>query len=161
MRILLSVFILLTCSHSLFAQNEFTFNDTVFHVGQKKTVHIANAYDGPCTVSPCYDLGDNKKVYDSIVAFLNQNKTLRVAFFWYSDLRGSDEYNLYQSNIMAKGLISILMKLGIEEYRISSIGMGEAFPVMTNEQIEKLKTDDEKFSAHSKNRRVEIIILSD
>ncbi len=161
MKVLLLLFISLIYSVSLFAQNEFTFTDTAFYIGQKKIVHIAHAYDGPCTGSPCYDLGENKKVYDSIVAFLNRNTNLRVGFFWYSDLRGSAEYNLYQSNKMTAGLISILMQLGIDKIRISAMGMGEAFPIVTDEQIDKLKTDEEKFAAHRKNQRVEIIILSD
>ena len=161
MRQILLVLISLISSASLFAQNEFTFADTSFHIGQKKIVYIAQAYDGPCTGSPCYDLGDNKKIYDSIVTFLNKNQNVRVGLFWYSDLRGSDEYNLYQSNKMAAGLITILTQLGIDKLRISAIGMGEAFPIMTNEEIEKLKTDNEKYAAHHKNRRVEIIILSE
>lgn len=161
MKISLTIFVSLLYSTFLLAQNEFKFTDTTFHIGQKKVVYIAQAYDGPCTGSPCYDLGDNKKMYDSIVTFLNQNPTLRVGFFWYSDLRGSDEYNLYQSNKMAAGLITIVIKLGVDPIRISAIGMGKAFPVMTNEQIEKLKTDTGKYeAAHKKNRRVEIIILS-
>jgi hypothetical protein len=160
MRTLLAILFLILCSNILFAQHEFKFTDTTFHVGQKKIVHITHASDGPCTVSPCYDLEDNKKVYDSIVTFLNENKTIRVAFVWYSDLRGNAEYNLVSSQKMAAGLLFILMKLEISEYRISAIGMGEAFPIMTYEQIEKLKTDKEKYTAHRKNERVEIIILS-
>ena len=67
---------------------------------------------------------------------------------------------LTHSALYESGTI-ILVQLGINNSRISAIGMGESFPIMTNEEIEKLKTDNEKYVAYRKNERVEIIILSE
>jgi hypothetical protein len=49
------------------------------------------------------------------------------------------------------------LSLALIKIGVSVIGMGEAFPIMSREEIEKLKTNDEKYIAYRKNERVEII----
>ncbi|KAA3640115.1 MAG: hypothetical protein DWQ02_02525 [Bacteroidetes bacterium] len=50
-------------------QNTFSWNDSKFYVGQSRNIKLERAFDGPCTVRPCYDYGNNKQTYDTLITF--------------------------------------------------------------------------------------------
>ena len=54
----------------------------------------------------------------------------------YTDSRGPDEYNLNLSTRRAQSAKNYLIGQGVESYRITVVGMGEAYPVASNDTEE-------------------------
>jgi OOP family OmpA-OmpF porin len=93
-----------------------------------------------------------------IVHFLNENPMIKVNIIFHSDEIGGDAANQALSQRFAEQFRKYLIHHGIKMNRIIPIGMGESKPLTTSEEIEKLKTEEEKDEANAKNRRVEIQI---
>lgn len=69
----------------------------------------------------------------------------------HTDSVGDVESNLSLSGQRAEAVMLALIELGVGENRVSSIGLGEDFPIASN--------DNEK--GRSRNRRVDVILLDD
>ena len=67
----------------------------------------------------------------------------------------NDEENLILSQDRAKAVFDYLAARGIDKKRLSHKGYGETQPRMTDEQIAKLTTEEEREAAHQANRRTE------
>ena len=67
----------------------------------------------------------------------------------HTDAYGSDEYNQGLSERRARSVANYLSKLGVDRNRMSTVGMGERYPVATNKTA----------AGRELNRRVEILIL--
>jgi hypothetical protein len=144
-----------------FAQkHSFNWSDTTFRIGSIRIVHLSRAFDGPCTVKPCYDYRNNKSVYDTIVSFLNRNQKISVAFLWHTRTIETPDYNLAISKRMAAGIIAELVRQGIDTNRLSAIGLGESMPIINEEELNAIKDHKERSHADRSNERVEIIILA-
>ncbi len=83
--------------------------------------------------------------------FLRQYPERRVLIEGHTDARGSDEYNMELSDKRAKAVREALLDEGIRRERIRARGMGEAYPVASNETATGMQ----------QNRRVEIVISDD
>ena len=86
---------------------------------------------------------------NKLIAFLNENPTLKIAIHGHTDDQGNDAYNLKLSTARAKSVFNFLQKKGIEISRLTYAGFGEQRPLTTN------STEAER----SRNRRVEFLIL--
>jgi outer membrane protein OmpA-like peptidoglycan-associated protein len=86
---------------------------------------------------------------DRLVNFINDYPNRKVSIEGHTDSRGSDEFNLKLSQQRADGVRRALIDRGVPKDRVQSVGLGEEFPLSSNE------TD----AGRSQNRRVEIIIL--
>jgi len=75
------------------------------------------------------------------------NKKIRVE--GHTDSRGEAAANLLLSEQRAKAVLEALVSLGVAADRISSLGMGEDFPIDTNESED----------GRARNRRVDVILL--
>jgi outer membrane protein OmpA-like peptidoglycan-associated protein len=96
---------------------------------------------------------------NKVVQLMNDNPTLKIELSAHTDSRGSDEYNLKLSDERAKSCVNYLIQKGIHSNRIIAKGYGETQPIIREEMIEKLRTEEEKEQAHQKNRRTEIKII--
>ncbi|MCR6640597.1 MAG: hypothetical protein NVV82_16750 [Sporocytophaga sp.] len=157
-RILFILTLIIGLYSTVTAQETFNWNDSIFNVGQTRNVQISTAPQGPCGLYPCYEYRDNKLTFDTLIIFLNKNKGIAFAFIWHTGTFGSSDYNWHHSKKMANGLLNELIRLGINESRIATIGLGESRPIISEEEIKSIKDDDKKFQLGSINKRIEIII---
>lgn len=86
---------------------------------------------------------------NKVVDFLRQNASVEIEIAGHTDSKGADEYNRNLSQGRSQSVVNYLVSQGIEEYRLTAKGYGEAKPVDTN--------DTEVGRAN--NRRVEFTIL--
>lgn len=82
---------------------------------------------------------------DKMTDFLQNNKAIRIQISGHTDDVGSDKENLELSRKRALAVEQYLIRSGIQQARISSIGYGESRPMEANE-TEK---------GRQKNRRIE------
>jgi large repetitive protein len=87
-----------------------------------------------------------RAVLDTLIA--NPQLT-RVRIVGHTDSTGEDAYNKDLSSRRAKAIRTYLVGSGVDDSRLESAGMGEEFPIATN------NTDD----GREQNRRVEFVIL--
>ena len=69
----------------------------------------------------------------------------------HTDSTGNAETNLKISQQRADAVLEALVQLGVDPARITAIGMGQDFPIATNESDE----------GRAQNRRVDVILLDD
>ena len=89
-----------------------------------------------------------KRNLDKLVAALREHDETTVAIEGHTDSTGSDSYNLDLSQRRAQSVFSYLTGQGIDRARLSTAGMGEGYPVASNDTS----------AGRQQNRRVEIII---
>ena len=78
----------------------------------------------------------------------------------HSDFRGSTNLNLNLSKHQASNSCFVFHKqFGIESERLIPKGYGENKPLIPEDEINKMQTEEEKEDAHRKNKRYEIIAL--
>ena len=87
---------------------------------------------------------------DDVYDFLNKHPDVIIEISGHTDHVGADEYNLNLSEKRADKVKIILINMGIDEHRISTVGYGENSPIVSNSN-EKNK---------QKNRRVDFRILN-
>ena len=75
------------------------------------------------------------------------NKKIRVE--GHTDSRGDAEANLQLSDQRANAVMEALVSLGVAAERVTALGMGEDFPIASNEDEE----------GRAQNRRVDVILL--
>jgi outer membrane protein OmpA-like peptidoglycan-associated protein/tetratricopeptide (TPR) repeat protein len=112
-----------------------------------------------------FDLGKSTLRSESFVElnklfdFLVNNATLSIEIGGHTDTRGDDKDNLKLSNDRAKAVYDYIIAKGIVAKRISYKGYGESKPVISDVEISKLATEQEKEAAHQSNRRTEYKII--
>jgi outer membrane protein OmpA-like peptidoglycan-associated protein len=95
------------------------------------------------------DLKEGAEVsMDRLAAFLNENPNRRLLVEGHTDARGSDEFNKELSARRADAVTEALVQRGIPSERLRSVGLGEDFPVASNETVAGMQ----------QNRRVEIVV---
>ena len=90
---------------------------------------------------------------DKLVAIMTEYPNMVVRVESYTDSRGPASYNKFLSDKRAKSTAQYVISKGIDENRISGIGMGEEDPEI--DCSSGCSKDD-----HAKNRRSEFIIVS-
>lgn len=85
---------------------------------------------------------------DRLAQFLNENPDHRLLIEGHTDSRGAEEYNRTLSAERALAVANALGQRGISRDRLRTAGMGEAYPVASNESS----------AGRQENRRVEIVI---
>lgn len=91
-----------------------------------------------------------QRAIDQLAGFLNKYPTRRVSVEGHTDSRGSSEYNETLSQQRAESVRSAIMARGISSDRITAKGLGELYPVASNDTP----------AGRQQNRRVEILIQS-
>jgi peptidoglycan-associated lipoprotein len=112
-----------------------------------------------------YDLGKytlRPESEDSLM-FLYQtlidNPTIVIELSAHTDSRGSDKSNQILSENRAKSCVDFLISKGIDPERLVPKGYGETRLLVTDAEIAKLKTVEEKEAAHQKNRRTVFSVI--
>lgn len=96
---------------------------------------------------------ESKKILDKIYDLIHTNDNLSIEVNAHTDTRGSDTYNMKLSAGRAQSCVDYLVGRGIQSERIVAKGYGETKPLISDEEIAKLATKEEKEAAHQKNRR--------
>lgn len=86
-----------------------------------------------------------------VVDLLASEPGKQIRIEGHTDSTGSASANMRISRQRAEAVRDALVDLGIEAERIQAVGMGEDFPIATNETAE----------GRSQNRRVDVILLND
>ncbi|MFN5324531.1 MAG: OmpA family protein [Bacteroidota bacterium] len=102
---------------------------------------------------------DSKKELDNLIKILSENPTITIRIEAHTDSRATDEYNNDLSKRRAKSVVDYLVKNGVDKDRLSSEGFGETKLRVSDAEIEKLASEEEKEAAHQKNRRTEFSVL--
>jgi OmpA-OmpF porin, OOP family len=95
-------------------------------------------------------LGPGSKLrLDKLVAFLREHPDQQILIEGHTDSVGSESFNVTLSQQRADAVLDYLVRQGIAPSRILSRGLGEGYPIASNESS----------SGRQQNRRVEIVIL--
>jgi outer membrane protein OmpA-like peptidoglycan-associated protein len=92
---------------------------------------------------------------DKLVTFLEKNATISIELGGHTDTRGDAKENQILSENRAKSVYMYLVEKGINADRLSYKGYGETQPIISDEEIAKLPTEQEREAAHQSNRRTE------
>ncbi|MEM6898176.1 MAG: OmpA family protein [Pseudomonadota bacterium] len=84
-----------------------------------------------------------------LVTFLKEEDDAQIRIEGHTDAQGSDEYNRDLSQKRAQSVKAFLVSNGVDDNRISALGLGEDVPVATNNTS----------AGRAQNRRVEVTIL--
>lgn len=85
---------------------------------------------------------------DRLAGFLSENTEHRLLIEGHTDSRGSDEYNRNLSADRSRAVADALSQRGVSRDRLRTAGMGEAYPVASNDTS----------AGRQQNRRVEIVV---
>lgn len=85
---------------------------------------------------------------DRLADFLKDNPERRLLVEGHTDSRGSDEFNRELSGRRADAVTEALVQRGIPSERLRSVGLGESYPVASNDTSGGMQ----------QNRRVEIVV---
>ena len=86
---------------------------------------------------------------DKVVDFLKQNPSVEIEISGHTDNKGSDEYNENLSQGRSEAVVNYMISQGIDSYRLTAHGYGEAKPIDTNDSDE----------GRANNRRVEFTVM--
>lgn len=86
---------------------------------------------------------------DKVVEFLKQNGSVEIEISGHTDNKGSDDYNETLSQGRSEAVVNYLISQGVDSFRLSAHGYGEAKPIDTNDSDE----------GRANNRRVEFTIM--
>lgn len=86
---------------------------------------------------------------DKVVDFLKQNPSVEIEISGHTDDKGSDQYNETLSQGRSEAVVNYVISQGIDSYRLSAHGYGEAKPIDTNESED----------GRANNRRVEFTVM--
>jgi outer membrane protein OmpA-like peptidoglycan-associated protein len=103
---------------------------------------------------------ESKAELERLNKLMIENPTLKIELSGHTDSRGSDAYNQKLSENRARAVVDYLINLGISKDRLVFVGYGEQKPILTDDEINKLKLESEREEAHQQNRRTEFKILS-
>ncbi len=86
-----------------------------------------------------------------VVDLLQSEPEKKIRIEGHTDAVGEASTNLRLSQQRADSVLKTLVDLGVDKTRVTTVGMGEDFPIATNETAD----------GRSKNRRVDVILLDD
>lgn len=86
---------------------------------------------------------------NKVVDFLKQNPSVEIEISGHTDNKGSDQYNETLSQGRSESVVNYLISQGIDSFRLSAHGYGEAKPIDTNDSED----------GRANNRRVEFTVL--
>ncbi len=113
-----------------------------------------------------YDLGsallrpEGKDSLETLYLTLVENPTIIIELSAHTDSRDTDKRNMVLSQNRAQSCVNYLVSKGIDPVRMVAKGYGETMLRISDAEIAKMATKEEKEAAHQKNRRTEFRVLS-
>ena len=86
---------------------------------------------------------------NKVVDFLKQNPSVEIEISGHTDNKGSDDYNQTLSQGRSEAVVNYISSQGIDSFRLTAHGYGEAKPIDTNDSDE----------GRANNRRVEFTVM--
>jgi len=119
-------------------------------------VELANVFFdfGKSTLRP-----ESSIELDKLYNFLNKNSAIKIEIAGHTDTRGDAKENQLLSEQSAKSVYNYLIQKGIDQKRLTFKGYGETKPKISDSEIAKLSSENEKDKAHQSNRRTEYRII--
>jgi outer membrane protein OmpA-like peptidoglycan-associated protein len=93
---------------------------------------------------------DSYKEIEKMYSMMKKNPSMSIELRGHTDSKGSKEKNLKLSQDRADAVKEALVKKGIDDSRIKSVGYGDTVPIDSNDTEE----------GRSKNRRTEFLVLT-
>lgn len=94
--------------------------------------------------------GESKTELKKLLAFLKDNKDIKIEVAGHTDNVGSSSYNLKLSENRAQAVSKYLIENGVDQNRITYKGYGDTKPIASNDSKE----------GRAKNRRTEFTVLN-
>ncbi len=133
-----------------------TINDSIFAVGD--IIKIPTILFFPPTEYGAMNTL-TKDSLNALADFLLKNPSLTIELTNHTDFRGSEEYNMRLSQEKARACVNYLTKeKNIDAKKITPKGCGEAFLLIDEEEVKKVKTKKEKEALHQINNRTELVV---
>lgn len=96
-----------------------------------------------------------------VADFIKKHPTLKFEIGCHTDFRGSIESNKQLSEFRAIHIYEFLvMEFGIDSEKLSYKGYGETFPLISEEEIAKAATNEEKAKLYMVNQRTELKVVA-
>ena len=159
MRLLLIISLIASVNVCAQKKTRFGFDDKSFSVGSIHKVEPGFQNDFEETLvkeNSFYE--NNKKTFDQIIKFLEDNPGISLEIGCHTDARGSEKANLELSLTQAERIVKVLIEHGISEERLIAKGYGESELAVPPAKTDVLK-GDAKENAHKMNRRTELKII--
>ena len=138
----------LSCQTHTFKYSDDSFEIDDIHI----TSNLSYAYWKRPTIEDSLLLND---LYD----FLVKHPNIYVEIGKHTDTKGSKNYNLKFSQKTAEYVVNWLVNKGINKDRLKAVGYGGMYPIVSDNNISKMKNQSLKDEAHQKNNRIEIKII--
>jgi outer membrane protein OmpA-like peptidoglycan-associated protein len=107
-----------------------------------------------------YSLKPESKIeLDRLIQLLTDNLNLRIEISGHTDTHGSSSYNQRLSEDRAGAVVDYLVAHGFGRERFEFKGIGEAKPLVTDAEREKMKSNKDREDADGHNRRTEFMII--
>lgn len=103
---------------------------------------------------------NSKDSLEYLVNVLNENQTITIELAAHTDTRGSATANKTLSQKRAETCVNYLVERGIDPARMVPMGYGEEQPLVSDETIASLPTEEDREAAHQKNRRTVFRVIS-
>ncbi|MFZ6053272.1 OmpA family protein [Halocola ammonii] len=101
----------------------------------------------------------SEAILDSIANFLLENENLVLEVGYHTDGRGSEHYSRRLDQKRAESIVASLVEKGVSADRLVAKGYGGTQPIVSNSEIQKMESDQQKEEAHATNRRTEFKII--
>jgi len=105
------------------------------------------------------DVVNSADSLDYLLELLQVNETFVIQLEAHTDSRGDNAYNKELSQRRAQTCVDYLISRGIAAERLVALGQGEEQLLVSDAEINAMRTDEEKEAAHQKNRRTVFRIL--
>ncbi|MCK5367357.1 MAG: OmpA family protein, partial [Cyclobacteriaceae bacterium] len=92
---------------------------------------------------------------DKLVTVLEDNPEIKIELSSHTDSRQTAAYNDDLSKRRAQSAVDYIFSKGIESDRLIARGYGESQLLFSDDEINKLPTEEAKEATHQRNRRTE------
>lgn len=134
-------------------------NMTKIEVGKTDLSEVANLEIIYFDLNSSYIREDAKVELDKIVQVMKDNPKMSIELGSHTDSQGELKYNMWLSDRRAKRSADYIISRGIDASRISGKGYGQRRPKVTDAEIARASSQEEKEELHQKNRRTEFIVV--
>ncbi len=102
---------------------------------------------------------ESKTELERLLKLLEDNPDLRIEISGHTDTHGSSSYNQRLSEDRAGAVVDYLVAAGLPRDRFEYKGYGEAKPLISDAERDKMKSKLDRDEADANNRRTEFMII--